>query len=197
MSWLVDHWQSQSSAPLVSRPTARELTRVLAYSKFRLSSEEQFEALGGYLPFCEVVQIAEYCPIQCRDPKDQIFLDLAESGHADLVVTGDEDLLVLAGQTRFAICSPELYATGTISPSSARPSDHRGDSNQQRQEAKRADHNHRKSGSFEVSVVRPNAVELEPPPNGHKRNCEHEEVVTDDPKEGKEGQKHYAQEYED
>ena len=31
----------------------------------------------------------------CRDPKDDKFLDIAVEGHADALVTGDEDLLVL------------------------------------------------------------------------------------------------------
>jgi len=31
----------------------------------------------------------------CRDPKDNKILALAWSGHADLIVTGDEDLLCL------------------------------------------------------------------------------------------------------
>jgi uncharacterized protein len=31
----------------------------------------------------------------CRDPKDNKFLELAVSGNADFIITGDEDLLVL------------------------------------------------------------------------------------------------------
>ena len=31
----------------------------------------------------------------CRDPKDDKFLDVAVAGHADALVSGDEDLLVL------------------------------------------------------------------------------------------------------
>ena len=109
LSWLVGHWQPGGCLPLVSRETAAELARILAYPKFKLSVDEQFEALGSYLPFCETVNIARFCPIQCRDLKDQAFLDLAQSGHADLLVTGDEDLLLLAGQTSFAIEAPEAY----------------------------------------------------------------------------------------
>jgi putative PIN family toxin of toxin-antitoxin system len=32
---------------------------------------------------------------QCRDPKDNKYLELAVSGQADCIVTGDEDLLIL------------------------------------------------------------------------------------------------------
>jgi hypothetical protein len=35
-TWLVEHWQSGEVTPMVSRETARELLRVLAYPKFGL-----------------------------------------------------------------------------------------------------------------------------------------------------------------
>jgi len=47
--------------------------------------------------------------LSCRDKNDQPFLDLAESGKADLSVTGDRDLLALAGQTRFFIETPARH----------------------------------------------------------------------------------------
>jgi putative PIN family toxin of toxin-antitoxin system len=109
LSWLVGHWQAGSCLPLISRATAAELTRILAYPKFRLTANEQMEALGGYMPFCEIVEIAKSCPVLCRDVKDQLFLDLAQSGKADLLVTGDEDLLALTGKTSFVIETPETY----------------------------------------------------------------------------------------
>jgi predicted nucleic acid-binding protein len=37
------------------------------------------------------------------------FLDLAHSGKADSLVSGDRDLLVLAGKTKFLIETPEEY----------------------------------------------------------------------------------------
>lgn len=111
LSWLVDHWQTGGCVPLVSRATAGELTRILAYPKFRLTADEQLEALAAYAPYCEAVEIAQSCPILCRDPKDQSFLDLAESGDAQILVTGDDDLLALAGQTAFVIETPEGYST--------------------------------------------------------------------------------------
>jgi putative PIN family toxin of toxin-antitoxin system len=109
LSWLVGHWQTGNCVPLVSRATAVELTRILAYPKFQLTAGEQLEALAGYLPFCEAVEIVKSCPVLCRDTKDQPLLDLAHSGRANLLVTGDEDLLALAGQTAFLIETPEAY----------------------------------------------------------------------------------------
>lgn len=109
LSGLVDHWQGGNCVTLISRATAAELKRILAYPKFHLSAEEQLEALANYVPFCEAVGIAKSCPVLCRDPKDQPLLDLAHCGNADLLVTGDEDLLALAGQPAFAIETPEAY----------------------------------------------------------------------------------------
>ena len=109
LSWLVGHWQAANCVPLISRATAEELTRILAYSKFHLTAEEQLEALASYIPFCEAVGIERSCPVLCRDPKDQPFLDLAQSGNADVLVTGDADLLVLVGLTRFRIETPVNY----------------------------------------------------------------------------------------
>lgn len=95
--------------PLISRSTAAELTRVLTYPKFSLSVEYRRELLADYLPYSVAIEITESCSLECRDSKDQPFLDVAESGKADLLVTGDQDLLVLGGRTKFVIESPESY----------------------------------------------------------------------------------------
>ncbi len=97
LAWLRKFWSESRCVPLLSRATASELTRVLSYSKFRLTLEQRLELLGFYLPYCQTIE------------KIQIFLDLAESGRADVLVTGDLDLLTLAGQTRCLIETPEVY----------------------------------------------------------------------------------------
>ncbi|BAY05025.1 putative toxin-antitoxin system toxin component, PIN family [Anabaena sp. CCAP 1446/1C] len=51
--------------------------------------------------FLEIlVETAEFINIteqvnECRDPKDNKYLELALSGKAECIITGDEDLLVL------------------------------------------------------------------------------------------------------
>jgi len=109
LAWLRNHWAEQGCTPLISRATAAELERVLRYPKFRLSSAERHELLGEYLPWCEVVEVTNRCVSACRDEKDQPFLDLAQSGKAEFLVSGDRDLLALAGKTDFLIESPEAY----------------------------------------------------------------------------------------
>ena len=97
-------------ALLISAITTVELTRVLAYPKFGLSADRR-ELLGDYLPCCEVIPVRERCAMQYRELKDQQFLDLAHSGKADVLVSGDQDLLVLQGRTGFAIESPQAFAS--------------------------------------------------------------------------------------
>jgi putative PIN family toxin of toxin-antitoxin system len=113
LAWLISHWQEGNCVPLLSRMTAAEITRVLGYPKFRLSSEDRLELLGDYLPHCETIEHIQQCPLACRDTKDQMFLDLAQSGRADVLVSGDQDLLALAGRTAFLIETPENYRRRT------------------------------------------------------------------------------------
>ena len=109
LAWLRAHWSQGVSLPLISHATAAELTRVLSYPKFRLSADDRIELLGDYLPLCQIVDAKKSCPQTCRDPHDQMFLDLAHSAKADALVTRDADLLALANLTRFAIETPPSY----------------------------------------------------------------------------------------
>jgi putative PIN family toxin of toxin-antitoxin system len=45
----------------------------------------------------------------CRDPKDDFILECAETGGADLIVTGDKDLLSLANYGRIEIVTARQY----------------------------------------------------------------------------------------
>ncbi len=92
-------WQSGRVLPLASKATARELVRVLGYPKFRLSADDQAELLADLMPWVHVVRVPDPPPPvpRCRDPLDMAFLQLAVAGKARALVSGDRDLLVLAG----------------------------------------------------------------------------------------------------
>jgi uncharacterized protein len=106
-------WQQGACTPLVSKATAGELMRVLAYPKFRLTPAEREDLLADYLPYAEVVMLPQRLPDvpACRDPFDLPFLQLAAAGKATLV-SGDRDLLVLSGQAGFPIVGIESFLAG-------------------------------------------------------------------------------------
>ena len=110
-SWLVGHWQSGEVAPIVSRETARELLCVLAYPKFGLSVAQSEAVATRYLRHAQRVEFTgedASLPL-CRDPNDQMFIRLAGAGRADILVSGDKDLLDLRGTTPFIIETPMEY----------------------------------------------------------------------------------------
>lgn len=91
-------WQSGVFVPLVSKLTAQALVRVLAYPKFRLTASDQEELLADYLPYAQTVRVPEPPPKvpDCGDPLDLPFLHLAVAGRAEVLVSGDLDVLSMA-----------------------------------------------------------------------------------------------------
>lgn len=104
-------WQSDRCRGLVSRATVDELVRVLAYPKFGLTADERHELLADYLPYCTIVRMPPTPPATpaCRDPFDLAFLQLAVAGKAEYLVTGDRDLLALAGRISCSIVTVEQW----------------------------------------------------------------------------------------
>ena len=109
LTWLRGHWREGRCVPLISHATTAEITRLLGYPKFLLTFDDQRELLADYLLSCQVIEASTPCPVRCRDRKEQPFLDLAYTGRSDVLVSGNQDLLVLAGKTSFPIKSPEIY----------------------------------------------------------------------------------------
>lgn len=114
LSQLRHSWQDKRFVAVVCHQTMTELVRVLGYKKFKLSQADANNILALYMPYVEAHTLKSSANIvhvpRCRDPKDQIFLDLADSAMVDYLVTGDEDLLVLNDplqkKTAFKICTP-------------------------------------------------------------------------------------------
>lgn len=52
----------------------------------------------------------------CRDPKDDKFLEPAVNGKADVIVSGDTDMLVLNPFRGIAIVSPAVFVQGASRP---------------------------------------------------------------------------------
>jgi uncharacterized protein len=89
---------------LMSDPVFLEISEVLLRPKFdryidRAKRQNFIEDLLKIVNFVEInQQISE-----CRDPKDNKYLELAVCGGAKLIVTGDNDLLVLHPFRRITI----------------------------------------------------------------------------------------------
>lgn len=96
---------------LTSEEVLEELVDVLGRKKFDpyLTVEDRQNFLHQLSFIVEV--IPHVIPIKaCRDPNDDKFLSLALSGYANMLLTGDKDLLVLDpfGDIRILTCSAYL-----------------------------------------------------------------------------------------
>jgi uncharacterized protein len=98
--------------PLVSAATITELDDVIHRPRFDkyLFEEERIEFLTTLVHEAELVNIAETVT-DCRDPQDNKFLELALSGRATHIVTGDSDLLVLHPFRGIMVIPPSSFLT--------------------------------------------------------------------------------------
>jgi putative PIN family toxin of toxin-antitoxin system len=100
----------EEATTLVSSATLAELKAVLGRSKL-----VPYIQPGSVEPFLEaVMSVAIYIDVlshirACRDPRDDKFLEVAVHGMADLIVTGDADLLALNPFRGIAILTPASY----------------------------------------------------------------------------------------
>jgi putative PIN family toxin of toxin-antitoxin system len=95
---------------LASKATLRELAAKLLSPKFDryVARERRMALLDRLAPNLVMVEIVQRIRA-CRDPKDDSFLELAVNGSANLVVTGDRDLLSLHPFRGIDILSPSTY----------------------------------------------------------------------------------------
>jgi putative PIN family toxin of toxin-antitoxin system len=108
LAWLRGAWTGGQVVPVVSGATIAELVRVLAYPKFGLAPEDMKNVLAQYMERAETVanpRTRARLP-HCPDEDDRAFLRLAYAAKADVLVTGDGDLLAAASQSRIPILTP-------------------------------------------------------------------------------------------
>ena len=121
------HFQAPALAPLMAAIATRkvicladaqtlaELARVTGYKQFRLDATGQqrvFDAYRAHVTLLTDTPESDLPPLpECRDPDDQMFLELARAGHADILISRDNLVLKLARARQrpcpFAILSPE------------------------------------------------------------------------------------------
>ena len=109
-SELVPLWHKGTIAVLISREILEEYLRVLAYPKFQLSEGEIKDLIQEeLLPFVQVIKPGIRVHVVKRDPSDNKFLECAIAGKADVLVSGDKDLLALRHYRRIRIQTPAHF----------------------------------------------------------------------------------------
>jgi putative PIN family toxin of toxin-antitoxin system len=98
---------------LISQATIDEVNEVMrrkGFDKYVLE-EERIEFVTALVRDAVLVEITETIR-ECRDPKDDRFLELAVCGHASCIVSGDDDLLSLHPFRGIPIVSPREFLDG-------------------------------------------------------------------------------------
>jgi putative PIN family toxin of toxin-antitoxin system len=87
-----------------------ELAEVLGRAKFDpyLTIGERQDFLRMFDRIAERVEVVRTVQA-CRDPRDDKFLELAVEGEADVIVTGDNDLLTLDPFQGISILTPARF----------------------------------------------------------------------------------------
>ena len=100
---------------LISIPTLTELNEVLRRPRFNryLGEERRLEFLATLLREADLVEVTETVSV-CRDPDDDKFLELAVSGAATHIISGDEDLLTLHPFRGISVLSPQDFVTQQV-----------------------------------------------------------------------------------
>ena len=111
-SWpaFVIRWLAARGGLLKTPQTEQEVFAVLQRPRIAESVPPLFAA--GIRPIfaaAELVTITERVR-GCRDPKDDKFWELAVHGRADVIVSGDADLLALEAFRGVPILTPALFA---------------------------------------------------------------------------------------
>jgi len=95
---------------LLSLEVIEELHNVLSRPAFDryIEEEDRLKFLALLIKEANLVEITERIK-ECRDPKDDKFLELAVNGNANFIVSGDKDLQVLHPFRNIPILSPREF----------------------------------------------------------------------------------------
>lgn len=95
---------------LVSDTTLNELDTVLRRSRFDryIAEDERLQFLAAFVQDAMLVEVTEVVT-DCRDAKDNKFLELAVSGDATCIISGDNDLLSLHPFRGIPIVTPQAF----------------------------------------------------------------------------------------
>jgi putative PIN family toxin of toxin-antitoxin system len=97
---------------LLSQAVLAEIERVLIRPKFDryVALEKRLKFIASLVARAEYIDVTETIAI-CRDAKDNRLLELAKTGAATHLITGDQDLLVLNPFENVVIQQPADFLT--------------------------------------------------------------------------------------
>jgi putative PIN family toxin of toxin-antitoxin system len=106
-----DHLKEDDFQLVTAQPLLSELDRVLRYPKLRpyLKEGERKRFLSLVAALSDVVILPDDIPEISRDPDDDLLIACAVVGEADLLVSGDRDLLDLGKVGRIPILTPTQF----------------------------------------------------------------------------------------
>ena len=90
-----------------SQAMRKELETVLA-RRYKIGPATQ-AALAAYIDLCEFVEPERLPKRACRDKSDDVVLGTALAGKAEVIVTGDNDLLIMKEYQGVRIISPRQF----------------------------------------------------------------------------------------
>jgi putative PIN family toxin of toxin-antitoxin system len=116
LSWsgMVVRWLDKYAGLLKTFVTEPEILEVLPRPRIAPKIAPFFlDNVRRLLAAAELVTITERMAA-CRDPKDDKFLELAVNGHADAIVSGDADSLVLDTFRGIPIITPAAFGHAQV-----------------------------------------------------------------------------------
>ncbi len=95
---------------LFTGETLVELKKTLNKSKFNkyITTKDKYAFINRIIKIAKFIDVI-HSVTECRDPKDNIYLELGLSGNADVIITGDKDLLVLNPFRDIPIIKPKDF----------------------------------------------------------------------------------------
>lgn len=94
---------------LTSAETQEELRRVLAKPYFRRVTTDRINRNVEVMFAASELVIITATATACRDPMDDKFLELALNGQADIIISGDKDLLTMTAYKPTRIITPAEF----------------------------------------------------------------------------------------
>lgn len=110
---IVERWRQQAFELVVSEPILSEFQRVLAYERIRarhrMDDAGILELIEDFREFAILVEPTETVNVVKDDPDDNKFIECAQAGGAECIVSSDLHLLALKQYRGIQILSPAAF----------------------------------------------------------------------------------------